>query len=144
MMIWWLINLILLILLGVLGIASWVKTQQPKFGEQLAKLEAFEGWIGLAGLVWGVIMLLQWLQLASYINYAPVHVLIGLLIVLVVIALSLILSATQLRTLIGANDFTNKLAQFTGKLAPYKMILGVACLFFALYTLVASSGVRTF
>ena len=144
MMIWWLINLILLILLGVLGIASWLKTQQPKAGEHLAKIEAFEGWIGLVGLVWGVIMLLQWLQVANYISYAPVHVLLGLVIVLVVIALSLILGLPQLRTLIGANDFTNKLAQLAGKLAPYKIVLGAACLFFALYTLVSSSGMRAF
>jgi hypothetical protein len=143
-MIWWLVNLILLILLGVLGVASWVKTQQPKFAPQLGKLEAVEGWIGVAGLVWGLIMLLQWLQYAGYMRYAPFHALIGLLIVLVVLALSLIFAAPQLRTSIGSNDFTNKLAQFTGKLSPFKMILGLACLFFALYTLVMSSGVRTF
>ena len=144
-MIWLLVNVILLVLLGVLGIASWLKTQQPKFATQLGKLEAVEGWIGLAGLVWGLIMLLQWLQYASFVlRYAPVHALIGLLIVAVVLALSLILGLPQLRTLVGSNGFTNKLAEFAGKLAPFKMILGVACLFFALYSLVMSSGVRTF
>lgn len=52
MAIWWLVNLALLIVLGVLGIASWIKSRQPNLGTQLGKLEAFEGWIGIAGLVW--------------------------------------------------------------------------------------------
>jgi hypothetical protein len=143
-MIWWLVNLILLILLGVLGIASWLKTQQPKLAPQLSKLEAVEGWVGLVGLVWGLIMLLQWLQFSRYMSYAPVYGLISLLTVLTVLALSLILGLPQLRTLIGSNGFTNKLAEVTGKMAPFKMILGAACLFFALYSLVMSSGVRTF
>ena len=43
-----------------------------------------------------------------------------------VIALSLILALPQLRSLIGSNDFTNKLAQLAGKVAPYKMVLGCA------------------
>ena len=145
MMIWWLLNLILLILLGVLGIASWLKTQQPKAGEHLAKLEAVEGWIGLAGLVWGLIMLLQWLSASpTALRYAPMYALIGLISVLVVLALSLILGLPQLRTLIGSNDFTNKLAQLSVKLAPFKAVLGAVCLFLALYALVQSSGVRTF
>src|ERR1043165_9343386 len=132
-MIWLLINLILLVLLGVLGVASWLKTQQPKFAPQLSKLEAVEGWIGIAGLVWGVIMLLQWLQYASYVlRFAFIHAIVGLLMVLVVLTLSLILAMPQLRTLTGNNAFIGNVAQFTAKLAPFKMILGLACLFFAL------------
>jgi len=143
-MIWLLINLILLVLLGVLGIASWLKTQQPKFAPQLSKLEAVEGWIGIAGLVWGVIILLQWLQVASFVlRYAFVTGLVSLLMVLVVLTLSLILAMPQLRTLTGNNAFVGNIAQFTAKLAPFKMILGLACLFFALYSLVMTSGVRT-
>jgi len=139
----WLVNLILFILLGLLGVASWVKTRQPNLSAQFSKLEAVEGWVGLVGLVWGLIMLLQWLQVLSIFSYAPIRVLIGLASVLVVIALSLILGLPQLRSLIGSNDFTNKLANLAGKLAPYKMILGCACLFLAAYTLVVMAGVST-
>jgi len=135
------VNLILLVLLGVLGIASWLKTRQPSLGAQLGKLAAVEGWIGLVGLVWGLIMLLQWLQFLSVFSYAPVRALLGLASVLVMIALSLILGLPQLRSLIGSNDFTNKLAELAGKLAPFKMVLGCACLFFAVWTLIAMMGV---
>jgi len=140
----WLVNLVLLVLLGILGIASWLKTRQPNLGAQLGKLEAVEGWIGLVGLVWGLVMLLQWLQFLSIMSYAPIRALISLASVLVVIALSLILGLPQLRSLIGSNDFTNKLAELTGKLGPYKMALGCACLVLAASTLIAMAGVSTF
>ncbi len=141
----WLINLILLILLGVLGIASWLKSRQPKLNAQLGKLEAVEGWIGLAGLIWGIVMLLQWLSVASSIfRYAPGIGLIGLVTILIILALSLILGLPQLRTLVGSNGFTNKLAQFTGKLGPYKIGLGFACLVLALYTLINLASYRGF
>jgi hypothetical protein len=138
----WVINLVLLVLLGLLGVASWLKTRQPNLNAQLGKIEAVAGWVGLAGLVWGLIMLLQWLQLLSAFSYAPVRVLINLVSVLVVIALSLVLALPQLRTLIGSNNFTNKLAELSGKLVPYKMVLGCACLFLAAYTLIAMIGIR--
>jgi hypothetical protein len=141
----WLLNLILLILLGVLGIASWLKSRQPNLNAQLGKLEAVEGWIGLAGLVWGIVMLLQWRSVASSIfRYAPGIGLIGLITILIILALSLILGLPQLRTLVGSNDFTNKLAQLTGKLGPYKVGLGFACLVLALYTLINLASYRGF
>jgi hypothetical protein len=133
----WVLNLILLVLLGLLGIASWLKTRQPNLNAQLGKIEAFEGWIGLVGLIWGVVMLVQWLTFLGVFAIAPVRALIGLASLLVVIALSLILGLPQLRTLMGSNDLTNKLADLTGKLAPFKMGLGCACLVLAASTLVA-------
>ena len=139
-----LIDLILLILLGLLGIASWLKSQQPKAGAPLGQLESIGGWVGVVGLVWGLVLLLQWLQSLSYVRFAPGSVLIALLTALIVLCLSLILALPVLRSLFGSNNFTNKLGQFTGKLAPYKIGLGFACLLLALYTLILLAGVRVF
>ena len=121
-----------------------MKSRQPNAGAQLAKLEQFEGWIGLIGLVWGIVMLLQWLQMLEYVRYAGGAVVVGLVMILVVIALSLILAVPVLRSLFGANNFTNKLAEFSGKLMPYKIGLGFACLVLAVYLLVTLSSVRAF
>src|SRR5471032_2295262 len=113
----WLVNLILLILLGLLGIAAWLKNRQPKLSPQLGKLESVEGWVGVVGLVWGIVMLLQWLTVASSVfRYAPGFGLIGLVTILIILALSLILALPMLRSLFGSNNFTNKLGQLTTKL----------------------------
>ena len=132
----WLIDLILLILLGVLGIASWLKTTQPKIGAQLAPLEGIAGWIGVVGLIWGIILLLRWIAAINMFAFAPGMMVIALIVDLVIIALSLILALPVLRTLLGSNDFTNKMADLAGRLGPYKVGLGFACLVLALYSVV--------
>lgn len=137
-----LISLILLILLGVLGIASWLKSRQPNLNAQLGKLESFEGWIGVVGLVWGLIMLLRWLQALGYFGYAPGMMLVGLISALVVISLSLILALPVLKSLFGSNNFTSKLGDLAGKLGPYKVGLGFACLVLALYMLITLASIR--
>lgn len=132
----WLIDLILLILLGLLGIASWLRSQQPKLGSQIGALESVSGWIGLAGLVWGLILLLRWIGALGAFSFAPGMMLIALAVALVICALSLILALPMLRQLLGSNDFTNRMAQLAGKLGPYKVGLGFACLLLAVYSLV--------
>jgi hypothetical protein len=132
----WLIDLILLILLGLLGIAAWLKSQQPKLGGQLGALEGVSGWIGLAGLIWGIILLLRWIGAIGAFSFAPGMMLIALAVALVICALSLILALPVLRQLLGSNDFTNRMADLAGKLGPYKVGLGFACLLLAAYSLV--------
>jgi hypothetical protein len=139
-----LVSLILLVLLGVLGIASWLKGRQPKFGSGMGKLESVEGWIGLVGLIWGIVLLLRWLQALQFVGYAPGFVLVALIVALVVIAISLILALPQLRNLFGANGFTNKLGDVAGKLEPYKVALGFTCLILALYMLITMSSLRAY
>ena len=138
------VSLIILILLGILGISSWVKSRRPSAGPQLAKLESFEGWIGLVGLIWGIVMLLQWLQALGYLGYALGAAIIGLVSILVIISLSLILALPLLRSLFGSNNFTSKLNELGGKLGPYKVGLGFACLVLALYMIVVMAQVRAF
>ena len=129
------LSLILLILLGVLGIASWIKGRQPRLGDTLGQLETVQGWVGLIGLIWGVVLLLRWLSTLSLFGVAPGFVLIALATALVITALSLILALPQLKTLLGSNGFTNWLGNLAAKLAPFKMGLGFACLILALYML---------
>jgi len=138
---WTLFTLTLLILLGVLGIASWIKTRQPNLSQQIGKLESVEGVIGLVGLVWGLVLLLRWLESLGY--YHSLN-LVALIVALAILGLSLILALPQLRSMIGSNDFTTRLSTFTGRLAPYKMVLGIVCLVLALYVLLSFSGLRVF
>lgn len=130
------VSLILLILLGVLGIAGWLKSRRPEVGAQLGQLQAVEGWIGLIGLIWGLVLLIRWITALQYIGYAPGVMVVALVSALVIAALSLILSLPLLRSLIGENAFTKKLGELTAKMQPFKVGLGAACLVLALYSLV--------
>lgn len=132
----WLLTLILLVLLGVLGIAPWLRAQRPDAGRHLQSIEQFEGWIGAIGLVWGLLLLLRWLSALNVLQYAVGAMLVMLLTALVVIALSLILALPLLRSMFGAGAFMAKVAQLADRLLPYKIGLGLGCLVLALYSLI--------
>lgn len=139
-----LVTLTMLVLLGILGIASWLKTRQPNLSDGLGKLESVEGIIGLIGLIWGIVLLLEWISGIGAFRYVPGVMLILLVEALAIAGLSLILALPQLKSMLGSSDFTNKLADLTGKLAPHKMVLGIVCLVLALYALLSRGGLRMF
>jgi len=144
MSLFFLVTFALLVLLGILGIASWLKTRQPNLGDSLGKLESVEGIIGVIGLIWGIVLLLQWISGFGAFRYVPGMMLILLVEALAIIALSLILALPQLKSILGSSEFTTKLSDLAGRLAPHKMVLGIVCLVFALYSLVSLGGVRMF
>lgn len=134
---YWL-SLILLILLGILGIAGWLRARQPSAGQALAPLEAVSGWIGLLGTVWGVFLIVRAI---SYINvmlrYAPGAWVRLVLTAAVILSLSLILLAPLLRQLLGRNGFTAGVDHIAAALAPHRVLLGAACLLLALWSLLS-------
>lgn len=131
----WLLTLILLVLLGLLGISGWLKARRPDIGRHLQPIEQFEGWIGVAGVVWGILLLLRWLAGIGMLRFAGGGMLVLLLTALVVLSLSLILALPILRSLFGEGAFMAKVAQLVDRLLPYRIGLGFACLVLALYTL---------
>lgn len=131
----WFVTLVLLVLLGLLGIAGWLKARRPDTGSHLAPIEQFEGWIGGAGLVWGILLLLRWISMIGVLAAAGGAMLVMLLTALVVIALSLILALPLLRSMFGEGDFMQKIVRLSDRLVPYKVGLGFACLVLALYSL---------
>ena len=51
----WMAGLLVLIALGLLGVASWLAARQPSMGGALKQLQGIEGWVGVVGLVWGLL-----------------------------------------------------------------------------------------
>jgi hypothetical protein len=144
MSLFFLVTFAMLVLLGILGIASWLKTRQPNLRDSLGKLESVEGIIGLIGLIWGIVLLLRWISALGAFGYVPGLMLIMLVETLAIIGLSLILALPQLKGMLGSGDVTNKLGELTARLAPHKMVLGIVCLVFALYSLVSAGSMRIF
>ncbi len=70
----WIVGLLMLVALGVLGVASWLKSKKPEAAGPLAQLEGVSGWVGLVGLVWGVFGLIQWIGAMGAISVAPVMI----------------------------------------------------------------------
>jgi hypothetical protein len=132
-----LLTLLLLALLGLLGIAGWLKSKRPETDRHLQPIEQFESWIGGAGLLWGILLLLRWLSTLGMMSVASGATVVTLLTALVIIALSLILALPLLRSMFGSGEFMNKVSQLSDKLAPYKIGLGFACLVLVLYAVLS-------
>lgn len=132
----WIVSLLLLIALGLLGIASWLRQRKPDSAGPLAQLESVGGWVGLVGLVWGLLLLVNWVLSIGAMAVAPLMMIIALASALVITALSLILAMPMVKTLAGSNDFTRNLERTAAKFGPFKVILGAVCLGLAAWTLV--------
>jgi hypothetical protein len=130
------LNLVLLVALGLLGIASFIRSRNPQAEGPLAQLEAVGGWIGLVGLILGLLAIVQLILNLGVLMAVPVHFIFALAIALAITALSLILAMPMLKTLIGANPFTLKLEALAAQLSGFKVILGGICLALAVYSLV--------
>ena len=135
----WIVSLLLLIALGLLGIASWLRQRQPDVSGPLAQLEGIAGWVGLVGLIWGVLLLVNWVLSIGAMAAAPLMMIIALASAFTITALSLILAMPVVKTIAGSNDFTHKLEQTAAKFGPFKVILGAVCLGLAAWTLVMTA-----
>lgn len=132
----WIVSLLLLVALGLLGIASQLRQRAPGLAGPLSRLESVGGWVGLVGLVWGLWTLVLWISALGVLASAPVMMIVGLVSVLAMLALSLILAMPMVRKLAGSNGFTDNLERTAAKAGPFKVILGAICLALAVWTLV--------
>jgi hypothetical protein len=132
----WLFQVVLLLLLGLIGCAGWIRRRRPSAGEPLRQLESVEGWIGLVGLVWGLVLLIRWLASLGLVVMYPLVVLFGLVTVLVVLALSFAFVGPLLGALLGEHPARAHVDRVHRELDPHRVELGFACLALAAYTLV--------
>lgn len=130
------VNLVLLVALGLLGVASYLRSRNPQADGPLAQLEGVGGWIGLVGVVIGVVRIVQWILAISLLGSAPVLMAIWLISGIAIAALGLILAMPVLKSLIGTNPFTLKLEALAAQLSGFKVVLGAICLGLAVLSLV--------
>jgi hypothetical protein len=125
---------ILLVLLGLLGISAVLKSRNPQARQAMAQLESVGGWIGLVGLIWGVLHLIRALLNISVLTVAPFAYIIWLVVALVLISLGLLLAVPTIQQLAGRGNVSG-LNQLAAKVAPFKVILGVVALVVAVLSL---------
>ena len=131
-MVWF--NLLLLLLLGILGVAGWLAAQRPDSAPHLARLQGIEPVVGLIGLIWGLFLLLRWITSLGVFAYAPFYMVIALLVALVMIGLGYLLALPLLRSVLNPQAQA-RLDGLAARLAPYKIGFGFAALILFLVVL---------
>lgn len=133
----WIVSMLVLLALGALGVLSWLRVAKPALAVKLAPVEAFGGWIGAFGVLWGVWLLIGFLRALSVIAHAPLTVILAGVAAVAVTALSLILAMPVLKAFIPAGPAAG-IGKLADRLAPFKVILGAICIGLAAWTLVGA------
>jgi len=132
---------ILLIVCGVLAAASWIVSKSPNAKQAIDKLVPFQGFLGVALLVIGVVDLIRWLDVIKHAFKGGV--LFGLTMwgsVVGAILLGFLLGMPQIAKWIpGDSPAETKALEMQKKLGVYSTIvgfIGIACgILFLLYRL---------
>ncbi len=88
---------ILLIILGVLGAADRIVSKKPGARGVIDHLMPYQGWFGVASLVWGVILVLNALFHATGLFHRPLAWLTSLVTAVLLALLGLLLGAEMIR-----------------------------------------------
>ena len=131
------ITIIALILGGALGAASMIIKKKPEAAEIIGKIAPFQGIIGIALLVWGVIDLLNAFSLLSL--WGGILGILALVTAIVEIILGFILGFNLVAKFMGEKGE----ALFT-KLAVFQGIFGIIGILLAIFWLLFSFGIFNF
>ena len=134
------ITIALLLVLGFLGAVNLIAAKKPEAKALADKLAPYQGWIGAAGAVWGVIFLLRMLLSGGFgflLEYAPISTLTALAGGVLLILLGALFGVALLRKL-GGDDKADQVEARLTKLRPIQAKLGLASMGLGAWFLVQS------
>lgn len=129
------ITIIALILGGALGAASMIIKKKPEAAEIIGKIAPFQGIIGIALLVWGVIDLLSAFGLLGFGLFGILY----LATAIIMIVLGFILGFNLIAKFMGEKGE----AIFT-KLAAFQGIFGILAILLGIFWLIGNFGILGF
>ena len=135
------ISLIMLIVLGALAAAPRLAAGRPDAGKLLASVRPWQEWIGVVGLVVGLVGVIDVLIHIGAIKVAFFSWIMALVVALLVALLGFLLSFPFLaRTLFsrGSADARQKADDAYERLSPYQVSLGMSALLTAVLSLIVT------
>jgi hypothetical protein len=118
---------IVLILGGILAISALIVAKRPDAQQLINKLVPFQGIIGVAMLVLGILHLLRSLSGLKYIGRAPIAGASLLVVIGCSVLLGLLFGMPLVAKWIpGESPAEQKVAEFSAKIAGYQVLLGAA------------------
>lgn len=125
------LHLILLIAGGLLGISGLIIAKKPDAKQHIDKLVPFQAFIGVALIGVGLVQLLRFGPINVFRALGPMPI-VGLTLIAGIfggILLGFLFGMPQISKWIpGESNAENKAMEFSKKIAPYQMILGLVCL----------------
>jgi hypothetical protein len=119
---------LLLIVMGALIAKDFISEKMPASKSFLEMLEGQGEYIGLAGLMVGLLWFMNALNMMRFFSHAPLHVIEAWIASGLTMLLGLMLVINLLNKIVGepTPSFFNKLAKMCESLVPYKKVLGLS------------------
>lgn len=127
-----------LIILGLLAIPSLILSKKPEAKDILAKVQPFQGWIGIIAGLLGTYGLLRALWHIQAIKYVPLYWFTWVASCVLLIILGFLLGYALISThLLSKNEeATEKGQQVLAKITPYQEKLGLVAIALGLFMIV--------
>ncbi len=129
-----------LIVLGLLAIPSLILSKKPEAKEIIAKVQPFQGWIGIAAGLLGTYGFLRALWHIQAIKYVPFYWLTWVASCVLLIILGFLLGYALISThLLSKNeDAKEKAGDVLAKITPYQEKLGLVAIALGLFMVILS------
>lgn len=131
---------ITLVLLSIIAVPSLILSKKPNAKELLAKVEPYQGWIGLVFCIWGVWGIITSIINIGWMTTAPIWWATLLAGSIVEATLGFMLGFAVInKIIIGKNESAQvKAAELRAKIAPKQGKLGVLGIIVGIWMIVAS------
>lgn len=133
------LSFIILLVAGILGAAGLIIKKKPEAAELLNKMAAWQGWLGVVLVIWGIWDLIQSFTILAWL---PVLGIFALATAIVEIILGLLLGWGLIAKYTGGGG--EKGAAMIAKLVPFQAIFGILAICLALFWLLVGFGLFNF
>ena|GEM_PF-518391 len=115
-----------LVVLGVLAAPNLIVSRKPEAKEWIDKLVPFQGWLGVASTVWGIIALIRFLTNLQWIKHWPILALITTIVyILLFLILGILLGINVMKTFVKDESAKQKMDELVAKMAPKQGTFGL-------------------
>jgi hypothetical protein len=132
-----------LAVLGILAAPNIIVSKKPEAKEWIDKLRPFQGWLGVASVVWGVLRLVRFFGILNGFSIVPVLTITWLVMALLLIALGLLLGINVIKTFVKdataqakMDDMVTRISAKQGKLGLVAVVVGLWIILANLFTII--------
>jgi hypothetical protein len=127
----WILDGLLLIVLGVLAVPGLIIAKRPDAKRYIDKLAPYQGWIGTGMAIYGIVRLLSWFGMFGWLGWGFGGIIkwaVFTVFVYVSIALGFMLGVGVIKSFVKDANARAKMDEVLARLAPKQGMLGLVAL----------------
>ena len=132
------ITAVMLLLIGVLGAASLIVAKRPDAKEAIAKMQVYQGWIGVVAFCWGVWGVISAILSLGMLKWAMILWVTSLAASVIMVVLGLLLGLGVMKTFVKNEEARRQLDERAARLAPKQGTFGIIAIALGVWLLLVA------